>query len=100
MIGGTGVVGVDESGGNCGSDVHLVCMMGLHHRRRYDDDFLWMTMAGIGGAGVSLGEEMEELGKKIDSLDGDYDCHRHDVEEGSVGNRKVLRLFVDKHGCP
>ena len=73
-----------------------------HHHQRYGDDLLWMAIAGIGAAGVNLCEEAEELSRDNDSLDvdRDYDCHRRDVEEARAGNRKVLHLFVDKHGCP
>lgn len=74
--------------------------MGLH---RYDDDFLSMGIAEIEVVVVNLREEVEELGKDKDSLDGDRDCdsHRHDVEEVNEGNRKtVLHLFAGRHGCP
>ena len=95
--GETGVVGL---GGNWGIGVHLVRhRMGLHWVR-CDDGFLWMAIVEIGEAGAYLGE-VGELGKNIDSLDGDqdYGCHRHDVEAASVGNRKVLHLLADMHGC-
>lgn len=99
MAGETGVVGL---GGNCGIGVHLVWYsLGLH-RLHFDDGFLWMVTAEIVGVGENLGEEEEERGKSIDSLDvdRDYDCHRHDVEEASVGKKKVPPLLADKYyGC-
>jgi hypothetical protein len=90
--GETGVVGL---GGNCGIGVRLArYRMGLR-RLHYGDGFLWMVVVEI----VGIGEEVEERGKSIDSLDvdRDWDCHRHDVEEASVGKRKALGLLADKH---
>lgn len=97
MCGETGGVGL---GGNWGIEVYLVRYRMDLHCPRCDVGFLWMAIVGIGEAGVSLGE-VEELGKNTDSLDGDweYGCHRHDEEAASVGNRKVLRLLADIHGC-
>jgi hypothetical protein len=47
--------------------------MGLH-RLHYGDGFLWMMIVEIvGGVVESLGEEVEERVKRIDSLDVDWD---------------------------
>lgn len=102
MSGGTDAVGDAGLGGNCDSGVCLVRRRMCLHRPRYGDDLVWMTIAGIGETDANLGEEVEEPGKNNDSLDvdQDYGCHRHDVEEATVGNRKkVQRLLADKNGC-
>jgi hypothetical protein len=93
----TGETGVAGLGGNCGIELRLVRYRMGHHCLHYGDGFLWMVEAG-----VNLGEEVEERGKNIDSLDvdRDYDCHRRDVEEVTDGKRKALPLLADKHyGC-
>ena len=64
-----GETGVAELGGNCGIGVRLVrYRMGLH-RQHYGDGSLWMVVVEI----VGVGEEVEERGKSIDSLDVDRD---------------------------
>jgi hypothetical protein len=69
-----GEIGVVGLGGNYGIGVRLVRYMKGHHRLHYGDDFLWMVLVEIvGGVVESLGEEVEERDKRIDSLDVDRD---------------------------
>ena len=60
-------------GGNCGIGEHLVWYTIYLHQLHYGGGFLWMVVVEIVGVGENLGEEVEEQGKSIGSLDEDRD---------------------------